>query len=245
MWHSTARSKGLAPLAAAPVCVMLPASSPQPDRPAAPTPLWHLAGAGALLAAYALASHWLMLHAAQKPWAVAALFGPLLFAVAAGGLQRRHAPTLAFCAALLGVLVLVVQRGGVDDMNRMYVLQHAGIHAALAWLFASTLRAGGTPLITALAQSVHREFTPAMRRYTGQLTQAWALYFVAMIALSFSIYALAPWPWWSLFCNVLTPIAVGVFFVGEHILRYHWHPDFERLSMRGAMQAWRNSRESR
>ena len=221
---------------------MLPASSPSPERPAALTPLWHLAAAGALLAAYALVSHWLMVNAAQQPWAVAVLFGPLLLAVAGGGVQRRHAPTLLFCGALLLVLLVVVQRGGVDDMNRMYVLQHAGIHAALAWLFASTLRAGGTPLITALAQSVHQVFTPAMRRYTGQLTRAWALYFVAMIGLSFAIYALAPWPWWSLFCNVLTPLAVGVFFVGEHILRYRWHPEFERLSMRGAMQAWQARR---
>ncbi len=203
------------------------------------TPLWQLALAGALLAVYAVASHWLMVNAAQKPWAVAALFGPLLLAVASSGWQRRHVPTLAFCTALLAVLALVVWRGGVDDMNRMYVLQHAGIHAALAWLFASSLRAGSTPLITALAQSVHRNFTPAMRAYTTRLTRAWALYFVGMIVLSFALYALAPWPWWSLFCNVGTPLAVGVFFVAEHVLRYRWHPEFERLSMRGAVQAWR------
>jgi uncharacterized membrane protein len=204
-----------------------------------PQPLWQLAAAGALLAAYALGSHWLMVHAAKEPWAVAALFGPLLLAIAAGGWRRRHLPTLAFCAALLALLVMVVWRGGVADINRMYVLQHAGIHAALAWLFASTLRPGGTPLISALAQSVHRQFTPAMQRYTRSLTAAWALYFVAMIAISLLIYALAPWDWWSLFCNVGTPLAVGVFFVAEHLLRYHWHPEFERLSMRGAVQAWR------
>ena len=211
----------------------------QPLLPAAPTPLWHLGAAGSLLAAYALGSHWLMVNAAQQPWAVAALFGPLLVAIAAGGWRQRHLPTLAFCAALLALLVLVVWRGGVTDINRMYVLQHAGIHTSLAWLFASTLRPGNTPLVSALAQSVHTRVTPAMRSYTRGLTAAWALYFVAMIVLSFVIYGLAPWPWWSLFCNIGTPLALAIFFVGEHLLRYHWHPEFERVSMRGAMQAWR------
>ena len=210
--------------------------------PAQPQPsLLHLAAAGIALALYGLGSHWLMVNAAQAPWAVAALFGPLLLAVAASGWRSSSPLTLVFCAGLLALLVVVVWRGGVADMQRMYVLQHAGIHAALAWAFASTLRAGQTPLISALAQRVHRQFTPGIARYTRQLTAAWALYFVGMIVLSFGLYALAPWPWWSVFCNVATPLLVAVFFVAEHALRYHWHPEFERLSMRGAMQAWREA----
>ena len=204
-------------------------------------PAWHLALAGLALTAYALGSHWLMVNAAKEPWAVAALFGPLLLAMAAGGWRQRSGLTLSFCGSVAVLLVAIVWRGGVDDMNRMYVLQHAGIHAALAWTFGSTLRAGGTPLITGLAQRVHRHFTPAMQVYTRRLTRAWTLYFVGMIAVSLALYAVAPWTWWSLFCNVATPLAAGAFFVGEHLLRYHWHPEFERLSLRGAAQAWRDA----
>ncbi len=210
-------------------------------RPAPPTPLWQLAAATLALAAYALGSHWLMVNAAQAPWAVAALFGPLLLAMVASGWRQQQRLTLAFCAGLAALLAAVVWRGGVEDMNRMYVLQHAGIHAALAWTFASTLRSGATPLITALAQQVHRHFSPALRLYTLRLTQAWVAYFVGMIVFSFALYALAPWPWWSLFCNLATPLAAVAFFVGEHFLRYHWHPEFERLSLRGAIQAWRDA----
>ncbi|MDQ2779245.1 MAG: hypothetical protein M3Y32_06780, partial [Pseudomonadota bacterium] len=138
------------------------------------------------LALYAVASHLMMVHAAQAPWAVAVLFGPLLLAIFGAGWRRRNLLLLAASAALLALLVVVVWRGGVSDVRRLYVLQHAGMHAALGLAFGLTLRPGSTALITALGQRVHRHFTPAMRRYTRGLTLAWTLYFAAMIAISFT-----------------------------------------------------------
>jgi uncharacterized membrane protein len=228
--EARARSMSVTP----PPAPLAPQGPPGPSGSLAP-----LALAAVGLAAYAVASHWLMVNAADRPWAVAALFGPLLLAVAAGGLRRRHAPTLLFFAATVVVLVVVVARGGVEDVQLMYVLQHAGIHAALGWTFAATLRPGGTALITQLASRIHTRFTPAMRAYTTGLTRVWAGYFFAMIALSFGLYLSAPWPWWSFFCNILTPVFAVAFFAGEHGLRYRLHPEFERVSMRGAWQAWR------
>ncbi len=204
-------------------------------------PLWPLVAAALGLSAYALLSHVLMVYFAQQPWAVAALFGPLVLAVAAGGWLRRQWLLLAGCAALVALLAAVVWRGGVADINRMYVLQHAGIHLALAWSFGVTLRPGSTPLITGLAERLHRQFTPAMRAYTRWLTGLWALYFVGMVVVSAALYALAPWPWWSLFCNVLTPLFAVALFVGEHLLRYVRHPDFERVSLRAAFGAYRDA----
>jgi len=200
---------------------------------------WRLALAAAALAAYAGLSHWLMVNAADRPWAVAALFGPLVLAVAATGWRRRQPLTLAACAAGVATLALVVWRGGVEDVNRMYVLQHAGIHLALAWSFGLTLRPGGKALIEMMAESVHQHFSAAMRAYTRRLTFWWVLYFLGMIVVSLAIYGLAPWPWWSLFCNVLTPLAAVLFFVGEHALRYWRHPEFERVTLRTALAAYR------
>ena len=151
-------------------------------------PAWRLASAAAALAAYAALSHWLMVNAANRPWAVAALFGPLVVAVAAAGWRQRHALTLAACAAGVVLLALVVWRGGVEDVNRLYVLQHAGIHLALAWTFALTLRPGGKALIEMLAERLHRRFTPLMRAYTRRLTLWWVLYFLGMVAISLVIY---------------------------------------------------------
>jgi uncharacterized membrane protein len=208
-----------------------------PEAPA--PPLWRLAGTGAALGAYAVAAHLLMVHAPDRPWSVAALFGPLWAAVALGGWLRRHWPTLVVCAAALLAVVTVVARGGVNDIHLMYVLQHAGIHAALAWGFGLSLRRGSVPLITALAERVHRLVTPAMRTYTRQLTQLWVAYFVAMVVLSVAVYALAPWPWWSLFCTAFTPLAAAALFVGEFAWRRLRHPEFERVSPLGVWRAYR------
>jgi uncharacterized membrane protein len=202
-------------------------------------PAWRLVAAAAALAAYALASHALMVHAPAEPWAVAALFGPLLAAAALGAWQRRHAPALVGCVGAAALLAAVVARGGLADTQRLYVLQHAAIHLVLAWTFGSTLREGATPLVSALAERVHRQFTPAMRAYTRALTRLWTLYFVAMVGVSFTIYALAPWPWWSLFCNLLTPLAAVGLFVGEYAWRRRRHPEFEPASLAAAWRAYR------
>jgi uncharacterized membrane protein len=203
-------------------------------------PTWRIAAAAMAVALYALLSHQLMLHWAQAPWAVAALFGPLIVGVAAAAFSKKQKLVLLACAALVLLLALIVWRGGVADINRMYVLQHGGIHLALAWGFGLSLRSGHTPLITAMAEKLHTNFTPEMRAYTGRLTRAWVVYFVGMVLLSLLIYGLAPWPWWSVFCNLLTPLFAAAFFVGEHLLRYVRHPHFERVSMRSAFAAYQN-----
>ncbi len=201
-------------------------------------------GIAAGLLVYAVLSNWLMVHAANEPYTVALLFGPLLLAIGGMGWRQRQWTTLAACVLLMGVLVAVVLKGGVQDAQRMYVLQHGGIHAALAWGFALTLRAGQQPLISALAQSVHtrlgQAFTPALAAYTRKLTQAWVVFFLGMIVLSVLLYALTPWAWWTFFCTLLTPVAAGLMFAGEHLLRYHWHPDFPRVSLQAAFQAYQN-----
>ena len=223
MSPSTAPSKPLHPMAAA----------------------WRMAVAVALLAGYALLSNWLMIHAPNNAWTLALLFGPLLLAVAALGWQRRQWLTLAACAALLVVLVVLVWRGGLADAQRLFVLQHGAIHLALGWSFALTLRGGEKALITTLAEALHRrlgqEFTPAMALYTRGVTQLWVAYFLTMVVVSVLLYGLAPWPWWSLYCTVATPLAALLLFVAEYLWRYQRHPEFPRISMRAAFEAYRAS----
>jgi len=208
-----------------------------------PRPLLGAAAIVLAVAGYALLSHALMVHAADRPWAVAAIFGPLVVGVGAAAVHRRHWPSAAACLGLLGLLAWAVARGGVE-VNRLYVLQHAGIHAVLAWSFAITLRPSATPRITGFAERVHDHLTPAMRVYTRRLTAVWVGYFCGMVALSLALHALAPWAWWSFFANVWTPLAAVALFVGEHVLRYRRHPEFERVSLTRALKAYQGSSAS-
>ena len=189
--------------------------------------------------AYILGTHWLMTRAAS-PWNVVGVLTPMLAAVAIGawGAGQRALGALAglaivaLCAqALLGIQV---------PPRLLYVAQHAGIHAFLAFGFGSTLRAGHTPLITTLARRVHRNFTPEMARYTRKCTLAWTLYFVAMALVSIALYAFAPFEAWALFANLLTPLTLVAMFVGEYLLRYWLHPDFERASFADAIRSYRH-----
>jgi len=198
---------------------------------------WQL-GLGLLGAvAYAVLSHLLMLHAAGQPWAVAALLGPLLALTGAVAWRSRQRSLLAGVLVACAMLAGVVARGGVEDINRLYVLQHAGIHLALGVSFALTLR---TPLslIGRIAQRVH-PLTPDMVAYTRRVTVSWVVYFFGMSALSVLVYVAAPWSDWSLLANVGTPVAMAALFIGEHLLRYRLHPEFERVTMMDAVRAYR------
>lgn len=218
-----------------------PSSHDGGQRPGGRRSTWRWVAAAAGLAGYAALSNWLMVHAAQQPWAVAALFGPLVGGLAAVGWARRQWATLAGSAALVALLGWIVAEGGVRDIQWMYFLQHGALHLALAGTFGLTLRPGSTALITMMGERVHRHFTPAMRAYTRALTAAWALYFVAMVVVSTVIFLFAPWPWWSAFCSVVTPLAAIALFGGEHVWRYRRHPEFERITMRTAFEAWQRS----
>lgn len=199
---------------------------------------WRVALGLAAAGGYALLSHWLMLHAADAPWAIAALLGPLLACGLGVALGTRQWPSVAAALAAAAGLVAVVVQGGLGSVNRLYLLQHAGIHLALCITFAATLRAGRTSLIGSVAARVHGGLTPAMAAYTRRLTAVWAGYFLGMALLSPVVYATRPWSDWSLLANVITPIVVATLFVGEHLLRYRLHPEFERSGLLDTVRAY-------
>jgi uncharacterized membrane protein len=204
-------------------------------------PSWRWVAAALALAGYALLSHALMVWAADRPWAVAALLGPLVLAIGGLAWQHRHLPTLVACALALAALAWVGASGHAPSISRLYLLQHAGIHFALGCAFALTLRRDATPLITALAAREGGTMTPVKARYTRHVTEVWAGYFGVMVLLSLALYSSAPWWVWSLFANLATPLAAIGLFVGEHWLRYRLHPEFERASMLQALRAYRGT----
>jgi uncharacterized membrane protein len=186
---------------------------------------------------YACVSHWMMLYHAAEPWAVVVLLGPLWLTALglAGSRFGRWGLALAGLAGVAGFALVLLGEAG--DPNRLYVLQHAGINALLCGWFGSTLRGDRLSLIGRFAQRVH-PLSPAMRLYTAQVTRVWTLYFGSMVVASIAAYASLSFAAWSVLANLLTPLLVAGLFVGEHLMRYRLHPEFERTRLIDAVRAF-------
>lgn len=194
--------------------------------------------------AYVAATHWLMTRAPASDWNAVVVIGPML-AMAAWVAWQRGLRLLA-AALVAGAAALAAQawRGGGLAPASLYAAQHVVIHLLLALVFGMTLRRGREPLIVALARRVHGRLTPAMTVYARKVTAAWALYFVAMATLSMLLFRYAPFETWAVFANLATPFAVVTMFIGEHVLRYRLHPEFERATLKQAIRAYSNRHES-
>jgi len=189
--------------------------------------------------AYVLVSHWLMTGAPASPWNAVIVIGPMLGAASVVAWQRRR--RLLAALAALGAAGLVVQawRGHDLPAGSLYVCQHVAIHLLLALVFGLTLLAGREPLVTALARRVHGgSITPAMAAYSRKVTLVWTGYFVVVATLSLVLYAVAPFDVWATFANLVTPFAILFMFIGEYLLRYRLHPEFERATLAQAVRAY-------
>jgi len=187
--------------------------------------------------AYACVSHWMMLYHPAEPWAIVVLLGPLwLTAMGLAGSRfgRWGLAVTAFGGVLLFALVI---HGNAGDANRLYMLQHAGINALLCGWFGGTLRAGRLSLIGQFAQRVH-PLSPAHVAYTTQVTRVWTLYFALMALASVIVFETQPFAVWSVLANLLTPLLIAALFLGEHLLRYRLHPEFERTRLVDAVRAF-------
>lgn len=197
---------------------------------------------GAAAVAYVFGSQWLMTGAPASPWNAVIVVGPMLVAAAGLAWQRRQRLLGALAALAAAGLVVQAWRGIDIVAGSLYVSQHVAIHVLLAFVFGLTLQAGREPLVTALARRVHGSLTPPMAAYSRKVTIVWTVYFVAMAALSLLLYALAPFDVWAAFANLVTPLAMLLMFVGEYLLRYRLHPEFERATLAQAVRAYADRR---
>jgi len=200
--------------------------------------------AGVAGLAYVGASQWLMTRTPPSPWGAVALLTPMLAIIAFGTWRSGQRAISLLAAAALAALALKTAVGGGLAPEHLYLSEHVAIHLFLAFTFGITLRRGSRALITRLADRVHNGLTPAMERYSRNVTIAWTVYFCAMAVLSIAVHALAPFPAWALFANLLTPLALLAMFAGEYLLRYRLHPEFERASLHDMIRAYSQARRA-
>jgi uncharacterized membrane protein len=175
--------------------------------------------------AYVLVTHWLMTGAPASPWNAVIVVGPMLGAASVVAWQRRQRLLAALAAMTVAGLVFQAWRGLDIPSGWLYVGQHVTIHLLLALVFG-------------LARRVHGAMTPGMAAYSRKVTVAWTGYFVVMATLSLILYAAAPFDVWAAFANLVTPLAILLMFVGEYLLRYRLHPEFERATLAQAVRAY-------
>jgi uncharacterized membrane protein len=165
-------------------------------------------------------------HQAWLQWLAA---GCLLLASVWPLLQRRP---IAGSVLLLGssaALIWVGLRGGIITV--LY-LPPVAIPLALLLVFAGSLRAGHTPLITRIAEQMRGAPLPdVLCTYTRRVTQVWC---GVLVALSMSALVAARWASpevWSLLVNVLHYVLMGAVFVIEFIYRRIRYRALEPWSM--------------
>jgi uncharacterized membrane protein len=191
-----------------------------------------------IAAAYILGSQWLMTTAPESAWVAVALLSPMLVVVVLGAWGAKHRWLSVGATLLLVGLCAAALFGAHVSAQALYLAQHVGVNLFLGAWFASTLRPGAQALISQLAARV-RHLTPGKALYTRKLTFAWVIFFVGIVVVSIGLYTLAPFDTWALFANIGTPVAVGAMFVGEYLLRYRLHPEFERTTLGDAIRAYR------
>ena len=193
---------------------------------------------GLVGAAYVVGGHWLMTSAPDSRWNAALVIGPMLGVLALFAARRGQRFVAAAASLAFVALGLQAWRGGGLAPTTLYLAQHVAIHVALAAMFALTLRPGQDPLVSALARRVHGGLAPGVAAYGRKVTVVWSAYFVLMAMLSIGLFLFAPFDAWAVFANLLTPLAMVLMFVGEFVLRYRLHPEFERTTLADAMNAY-------
>ncbi len=199
---------------------------------------WRLATFGLLTIGYFVLTQWLMTSAPPSPWTAVGLLTPMLGAAGLGAAQARQWWRAGFAGLAIVALCVQAASGIEIPAPRLYLAQHVVVNLALGCWFGGTLTGDGPALITSLAARVHSHMPPAMVAYTRDLTRVWTAYFFLTVATSIAIYLLLPFEVWAGFSNLVCPVLVCALSLGERVMRYRWHPEFERVSLADQFRAW-------
>lgn len=149
----------------------------------------------------------------------------LLGIALSGALIQRRRWALIVLLAGGGLLYWLVIEG--NGLYALYV-PPAAIPAALFMLFARSLRAGETPLVTRIARLMHDGPLPDdLVHYTRHVTRLWCGVCAAMFVSAVLLAVFAAPKLWSLMTNVVHYVVLGAVFVleyGYRRWRYRHHP---------------------
>ena len=139
---------------------------------------------------------------------------------------------------VIACIALFVAWGTIEHhYSRIFWMEHAGMQLMLCLVFARTLGPGRESMCTYFARMVHGSMTPALERYTRQVTTAWVGFFGMMATTSTVLFFAAPLSVWSVFANFLTAPLICLMFIVEYAVRRQMDLDMEHAHILAAVKA--------
>ena len=196
-----------------------------------------------LVLGYALLEHYSNGPSAPRLLGALLAVAPPMLAVALA-VSRGPKARLFVPASLLGMLALLLPLWPVLERHftRVYLLQQCGIYLSLAVAFGVSLLPGRVPLCTRWAHQAHGGLSAEALRYTRAVTAAWTLFFMAIVALSATLYAAAPRLVWSAFSNFVVLPLIAVMFALEQLVRRRQLPSMVHIGVVDTLRLFLNDR---
>jgi uncharacterized membrane protein len=196
----------------------------EPQRPSGQPSTRLIAFLVALIAAYALLSHYAYSHPAAKGLGAALSVGPIVLIAIV--LAWRWTPR--YVAGVLSVAILVVTIWTWPILEAHYqwsdLVQQAGAYAFVALGFARSLRATQVPTCTLLAAQLHGPPSPAEAAYLRRATGVWAVFYGLLSVAIVVVFFAASAHTWSLFVNFGTFALIAILFFADHAWRHRVLP---------------------
>lgn len=154
--------------------------------------------------------------------AVAVFLCAMVVGPGATSLRRvvNRAAVLAVVALVLAgclALVLLWPNGGAQAV--LIVPPFVG-YMVTSGFFASSLLPGEDPVITRMCRIVRGDALPdGLEEYARALTWGWAILPASLALAGLAVFAVAGIAAWSWMTNVLSPLVLVAYFVGEHLYR--------------------------
>lgn len=199
------------------------------------------AAIAAVCAAYPVLAHFASADPHPDLLDAAVAIAPLIALALVLAWRSPQRPWMLLLCLAGSALLYVVSDWLVQHYNWVFLLQHAGMQALLGLAFARTLRPGQQPMVSRFAAIIHGSLSPALARYTRQVTWAWTLYFVVMTTLSLLLFWLAPISVWSAFANLLNLPLLVVMFSAEYAARLLLLAPSDRAGPLDAIRAYRQA----
>lgn len=194
---------------------------------------------GILLATNVVLARWLGARPSLDPELVMLALTPLAVVLVLI-LQPRLRPIVTpVLVIVLGAAMLRTADFLGTHIPLYYLAQHVAVHAALAVFFLGSLRGGRQPLCTRLAAQTHDHISPALQRYTRQVTWAWGLFFVVNGTVSVLLMMAFGPDVWSTYAVYATFPLVATMFVVEYLARLWVLPRGDWTSPLSAIRAYR------